>query len=108
VEWWSWREDPIVVASSLRWWDSTEILPGLLALVVGVLLWKEIAFARLGAFLLATVFSLYTVYIMLLTRPENLVRPLLAVQILVLGLSAVTAYYAVLGLRPGNDSADST
>lgn len=107
VEWWSSREDPVILASSLRWWDSTEIIPGSLAVVVGVLLWKEIPFARLAAFFLATVFSLYTIYIMLLTRPEHLVRPVLAVQILVLSLSAVTAYYAVIGLRSSNGSAGS-
>lgn len=108
VEWWSWQGNPILLASSLRWWRSTQIIPGSLAVIVGVVLWKEIAFARLAAFLLATVFSLYTIYIMLLTPPEHLFRPMLAIQILVLGLSAVTAYYAVLGLRPSSGSEDSS
>jgi hypothetical protein len=107
VEWWSWRDDPILSASSLRWWHSTGIVPGILAVIVGGLVLKEIAFARLAAVLLAILFALYVIYIILITRPEHLVRPMLAVQILVLGLSAVTVYYAVLGLKRSSGPADS-
>ena len=108
LDWWSWLDNPILTASSLRWWHSTNIIPGLFAIIVGVLLWKEVAFARLAAFVLASVFTLYTIYIMLITRPERLLelRPMLALQILVLALSVVTAYYAVLGLRRSSAPAD--
>jgi hypothetical protein len=107
VEWWSWRDDPILSASSLRWWHSTGIVPGFLAVIVGGLVFKEIAFARLAAVLLAILFSLYVIYIMLITRPEHLIRPMFVVQILVLGLSAVTVYYAVLGLKRSSGPAGS-
>jgi hypothetical protein len=107
VEWWSWRDDPILSASSLRWWHSTGIVPGALAIGVGALVWKEIAFARLAAFLLGTVFALYVIYILLLTRPEHLVRPMLVLQILVLALSVLTAVYAVYGPRWIKGGADS-
>jgi hypothetical protein len=101
VDWWSWKDEPVVLASSLRWWDSTNILPGLLAVVVAILLWRQTPFARLAAFLVATVFSLYTIFIMLIARPERVLelRPMLVLQILVLALSVLTAYYAALGLK---------
>jgi hypothetical protein len=101
VEWSSWQDNPILLASSLRWWHSTNAVPGLLAVVVAILLWRRIPFARLAAFLLATVFSLYTIFIMLITPPERALepRPMLVLQILVLALSVLTAYHAALGLK---------
>lgn len=109
ADWWSWQGNPVLTASSLRWWHSTNIIPGVLSVIVGALLWKEIRFARLYACILAIAFSLYTIYIMLLTRPERLVelRPMMALQILVLLLSVVTVYFAVIGLRSSHASGDS-
>jgi len=107
VDWWSWQGDPLLLKSPLRWWHSTNIIPGSLAAIAAILLWKEVPFARLAAFLLATVFSLYTIFIMLITRPERVLepRPMLVLQILVLALSVLTVYYAVLGLRQRNSPA---
>jgi hypothetical protein len=85
-----WSSDPMLQQSSLSWWHSTGIVPGALAIVLGLRLTKTGKFRMMLGYSLATALILYVLYIFALTPPEARVRPLLALQLYVLILSITT------------------
>lgn len=85
-----WSSDPMLQQSSLSWWHSTGIVPGALAIVLGLRLTKTEKFRMILGYSLATALILYVLYIFAITPPEVRVRPLLALQVYVLILSTST------------------
>lgn len=86
-----WSGDSMLQQSSLSWWHSTGIVPGALAIVLGLRLTKTGKFRMILGYSLATALILYVLYIFALTPPEARVRPLLALQlyVLILGISTI-------------------
>lgn len=85
-----WGRDPMLQQSSLSWWHSTGIVPGALAIVLGLRLTKAEKLRMILGYSLATTLILYVLYIFAITPPEVRVRPLLALQVYVLILSIST------------------
>ena len=88
-----WASDPVLAGSSLRWWNSTGIVPGALALIFSYqLLAGHRTAGYLGLFL-ASALTLYVLYILALTPSEHIVRPMLALQIFVVALCIGTGMF---------------
>jgi hypothetical protein len=95
----SWTGDPGLAGSSLRWWHSTLIVPGVVAMLFAILLPRGGLAAAVLGYPVAAIFTLYVVYILLLTPSTRLLQPMLALQALVLGLTIATVVYLIRGSR---------
>jgi hypothetical protein len=88
--------------SSLRWWHSTGILPGLLSIVLAYLLFRDQGFAKYLGYFLAAMLMLYVFYILALTPAELIVRPMLLLQIFVIVLCVGTGVFLFRTKRPSS------
>jgi len=88
-----WRGDPILEHSSLRWWHSTGIIPGLLAVSLGFYLTKPGVVRLYLGYPLSVLFSLYALYIIDITPYAFRLRPMLALQIIVVALGIGTVFF---------------
>lgn len=88
-----WSRDPILAESSLRWWHSTGIIPGLLAVALGYYIAKPGALRLYLGYTLAILFSVYVLYIIGITPAGYRLRPMFALQIAVIVLSFGTAVF---------------
>ena len=89
----SWKNNIELHLTSLRWWKSTTIIPGFIGLLIGVLInYRERISRILGSFL-SSVFIIYTVYIILITSPENVISWFFLFQLFVVAFSIMTIFY---------------
>jgi hypothetical protein len=88
-----WSGDPILEQSSLRWWHSTGIIPGMFAAALGFYLTKPGTLRNYLGYPLAVLFSLYVLYILDITPNGFRLRPMLALQIAVIALSIGTIFF---------------
>jgi hypothetical protein len=88
-----WSGDPMLEQSSLRWWHSTGIIPGVLAVALGFYLTKPGTLQNYLGYPLAILFSLYVFYIFSITPLEFRLRPMLALQLVVVALSISTVFF---------------
>ena len=86
----SWSRDSDLSGSSLRWWHSTYMLPGVLAILLAVMIRTGSALTRPVGLFTSFVFALYVIYLMLITPQTLLIRPVLVLQLFVLALSLAT------------------
>jgi uncharacterized membrane protein HdeD (DUF308 family) len=88
-----WSADPALRESSLRWWHSTGIVPGALSVLLAYQLFRAQALAKYLGYFMATVLTLYVLYILALTPVEFIVRPMLLLQIFVIVLCIATSVF---------------
>ncbi len=85
-----WSAEESLSGSSLRWWNSTGIVPGVMSIVLAQQLYKAKAFAKYLGNALAVALTVYVFYILALTPADRIVRPTLILQILVIALCLAT------------------
>jgi hypothetical protein len=88
-----WSADPALGESSLRWWHSTGIIPGVLCVLFAYQLIVGARTAKYLGYFLTIVLALYVLYILAITPSEFILRPILAVQIVVLVLCVATCAF---------------
>lgn len=93
VESLSWAGDPTLAGSALRWWHSTLIVPGVVAVLFALMLLRGGPTVHWLGYSVTGVFTLYVFYIMLITPSSHLLSPMLALQLLVIGLAIATVIY---------------
>jgi hypothetical protein len=86
--------------SSLRWWHSTGIIPGMLSIVLAYQLFRGQALAKYLGYFLPAALTLYVLYILALTPADFIVRPILLLQILVIVLCVGTGVFIYRAKRP--------
>lgn len=88
-----WIGDPVLEHSSLRWWHSTGIIPGVLAASLGFYLTKPGLVRGILGYPLAVLFSVYVLYIIDITPYAFRLRPMLALQVVVFALGIGTVFF---------------
>lgn len=97
-----WAAEPMLRGSSLRWWHSTGIVPGVLAVLLAYQLFRAKALAKYLGYFLAAVLTLYVLYILALTPAEFIMRPTLVLQIFVVALCIATGVFLYRASRPSS------
>jgi len=94
----SWPTDANSFAS-LRWWNASNIVPGIFALAVAFVLNRDGFAGKIGSFIISLVYALHTVVIIAITAPDNRLNPILAFQVFVISLGIATIVWLLYRLK---------